>query len=108
MGRKLSFDGISGSDADWTVKSSAYTAVNKDALLLDSAGGAFTITLPASAVEDDYIDFADATGHLKDNNVTLDRNGLNIMGQAEDLVVDTKNIGFRLTYYNAAQGWRVT
>jgi hypothetical protein len=108
MGRKLSFDGISGSDADWSVKSSAYNAVSKDALLLDASGGAFTITLPGSAVEDDYIDFADATGHLKDNNVTLARNGLNIMGAAEDLVVDTKNIGFRLTYYNAAQGWRVT
>ncbi|MBP98666.1 hypothetical protein CMK18_22165 [Candidatus Poribacteria bacterium] len=108
MGRKLSFDGIAGSDADWTVKSAAYTAVTGDALLLDASGGAFTITLPAAAVEDDYIDFADATGHLKDNNVTLARNGLKIMGLAEDLVVDTKNIGFRLTYYNTAQGWRVT
>ena len=108
MGRKLSFDGIAGSDADWTDKASAYTAVTGDALLLDASGGAFTITLPAAAVEDDYIDFADATGHLKDNNVTLDRNGLNIMGAAENLEIDTKNIGFRLTYYNATQGWRVT
>ena len=108
MGRKLSFDGIAGAEADWTAKTAAYNAVAGDALLLDASGGAFTITLPGSAVEDDYIDFADATGHLKDNNVTLARNGLNIMGAAEDLVVDTKNIGFRLTYYNAAQGWRVT
>jgi hypothetical protein len=108
MGRKLSFDGIAGAEADWTAKTSAYNAVVGDALLLDASGGAFTITLPAAAVEDDYIDFADATGHLKDNNVTLARNGLNIMGAAEDLVIDTKNIGFRLTYYNAAQGWRVT
>ena len=108
MGRKLSFDGIAGSDADWSAKTSAYTAVPGDALLLDSSGGAFTITLPSAAVEDDYIDFADATGSLKDNNVTLARNGLNIMGAAEDLVVDMKNIGFRLTYYNATQGWRVT
>jgi hypothetical protein len=108
MGRKLSFDGISGSDLDWSAKTSAYNAVAGDALLLDSSGGAFTVTLPGSAVEDDYIDFADATGNLKDNNVTLARNGLNIMGAAEDLVVDMKNVGFRLTYYNAAQGWRVT
>ena len=108
MGRKLSFDGIAGAEADWTAKTAAYNAGVGDALLLDASGGAFTITLPAAAVEDDYIDFADATGHLKDNNVTLARNGLNIMGAAEDLVIDTKNIGFRLTYYNAAQGWRVT
>ena len=108
MGRKLSFDGIAGSDADWSAKTANYTAVTGDALLLDSSGGAFTITLPAAAVEDDYIDFADATGSLADNNVTLARNGLKIMGLAEDMAINMKNVGFRLTYYNTAQGWRIT
>ena len=99
MGRKLSFDGISGSDADWSAKTANYTAVAGDALLLDSSGGAFTITMPSSAVEDDYVDFAEATGNLADNNVTVARNGLNIMGLAEDMTIDMKNVGFRLTYY---------
>ena len=49
MGRKLSFSGaVPDAKRDWETKTSAYTAVSGDALLLDSSGGAFTITLPAS------------------------------------------------------------
>ena len=108
MGRKLSFDGVAGSSRkDWVKKSANYTASSGEALLLDSSGGALTITLHSATNEDDYIDFADATGDLGTNAVTLARNGLNICGTADDLELDIKNVGFTLVYTDATQGWRL-
>ncbi len=109
MGRKLSFDGVAGdSKKDWTEKTANYTAVSGDALLLNSTGGAFTVTLPASPSADDYVDFADGAGQLDTNMVTIARNGSNICGTADDLDLDLKNVGFTLVYSSTtSQGWRI-
>ncbi|MAX45484.1 MAG: hypothetical protein CMB24_01650 [Euryarchaeota archaeon] len=108
MGRKLSFDGVAGSSRkDWVEKTANYTASSGDALLLNSSGGAFTVTLPSSPSEDDFIDLADATGDLATNMVTLARNGSKICGAEDDLDIDIKNVGFTLVYSGATQGWRL-
>ena len=86
MGRKLSFSGAVGSSKrDWESKTANYTALSGDALLLDSSGGAFTVTLPASPMEDDFVDFADGAGSLGTNNVTIARNGSKICAIEDDL-----------------------
>lgn len=108
MGRKLSFSGAVGSSKrDWESKTANYTALSGDALLLDSSGGAFTVTLPASPMEDDFVDFADGAGSLGTNNVTIARNGSNICGTADDLEADVKNVGWSLVYKDSTQGWRI-
>ena len=108
MGRKLSFSGaVPDAKRDWVTKTSAYTAVSGDALLLDSSGGAFTVTLPASPQADDYIDFADGAGSLGTNNVTIARNSEKICGAADDLECDLKNVGWTMVYKDSTQGWRI-
>ncbi len=108
MGRKLSFSGaVPDAKRDWVTKTGTYTAVSGDALLLDSSGGAFTVTLPASPQADDYIDFADGAGSLGTNNVIVARNSEKICGAEEDLECDLKNVGWTMVYKDSTQGWRI-
>ena len=75
-------------------------------IMTDSSGGAFTITLPASAILGDQIEIFDATDSWTANNITLARNGLNINGVAADFVLNVSGSYVRLIYYTAGQGWR--
>ena len=75
-------------------------------IMTDSSGGAFTITLPASAILGDQIEIFDATDSWTANNITLGRNGLNINGVAADFVLNVSGSYVRLIYYTAGQGWR--
>lgn len=91
----------------WQTKTSAYTAIADDRIFLDSSGGVFTITLPANPNAGDVIKFLDISGSLSTNNVTLGRNGQNIMGLAEDMDLDQDNAGFDLVFTDATNGWRI-
>lgn len=93
--------------ASWVTKTSAYNALNGDRIMVDSTGGAFTITLPSSPNMGDEVAFLDAAGYCGTANVTVDRNGSNIMGLAQDLDIDTDDASFSLVYYNASRGWVV-
>lgn len=77
-------------------------------VLLDSTGGAYTLTLPASPVMGDEIEFLDAGYYCTTNNVTLDGNGNNIMGSATNMVIDSNGAAFKLVYYNSNRGWVMT
>ena len=84
-----------------------YTATVGEKIMTDSSGAAFTITLPASPSFGDEIEFFDATDSWVPNNVTLNRNGLNINGSAANFLLNVDGGKARLKYFNAAQGWRV-
>ncbi|HJP17676.1 MAG: hypothetical protein CMI57_01415 [Parcubacteria group bacterium] len=105
-GTEYNLTGGSSSET-WVSKSANYTAVAGDNILADTSGGAFTITLPASASRGDKIQFIDSTSSFATNNLTIGRNALNIMGLAEDMTVSTDNVSFGLVYDNAANGWRI-
>jgi hypothetical protein len=92
--------------ANWSTKTSAYTAVTGDRLLGDTSGGAFTITLPATPAAGNYIEFNDPKKTWPTNNLTIARNGSNIDSLAEDLVCNI-SAGVGLTYINATIGWEV-
>jgi len=96
-----------GGVSAWVVKTGAYTAVTGDRINMDSSGGIFTITLPASPSAGDEIDFNDVTKSCGTYNVTIGRNGNNIDSTAEDLVVDTNGACFKLIYFDASVGWDV-
>lgn len=94
----------------WTEKTSTNnndTLSANDNTILNSSTSAFTLNLPSSPSSGDMLQFLDGTGDLETNNVTLGRNGSNIMGLAEDLVIDSGDSGFKLVYYNASEGWRI-
>jgi len=96
-----------GEGNPWVVKTGSYTAVNGDRLMVNTSAGAFTITLPSSPTIGDTVRFIDGAGTLDLNNLTIGRNGSNIMGESQDLTVSTQNAAFSLVFYNSTYGWRL-
>ena len=95
-----------GLDA-WAEKTSAYTAVAGNRLIVDTST-AVTVTLPASASIGDEVRIIDGTGNAGTNNITIARNGHKIQGDASDLTISTDRAAFGLVYYNVANGWVLT
>ena len=87
----------------------AYTAVNNDQLLVDTSGGGIsssvTVTLPASPAIGNEVTFIDSGNNFSSNNLTIARNGSNILGAASNLVVSVNGSAFTLVYVNATRGW---
>ena len=90
-----------------TVRTSAFTAAVSETNKIDSSGGIFTVTMPASPVEGDRCGFIDTGNLLNTNNVTLARNGSKIMDVAADYTLSTNS--FTGTFlYIAEDGWVIT
>lgn len=89
----------------YATKTTIYTAISGDNLLVDTSGGAFTITLPITPAANATVYFQDAKGTFGTNNLTVARNGQTIMGVAEDLIVSADNYGFGLIYNGS--DWRI-
>ena len=87
----------------------AYTAVEGDQLLVDTSGAgigsAVTITLPASPSVGSEVTFIDSGANFASNNLTIARNGSNILGAASNLTVSTNGSAFTLVFVNATRGW---
>ena len=87
----------------------AYTAVDGDQLLIDTSSGGInssvTITLPASPAIGNEVTFIDSGNNVNSNNLTIARNGSNILGAASNLVVSVNGSAFTLVYVNATRGW---
>lgn len=96
-----------GASTQWVVKTAAYTALTGDAIQANTSAGAFAITLPVSPAANDLVRIADYAGTFATSNLTVGRNGSNIMGLAEDMTISTNNISIALQYIDATQGWRV-
>ena len=88
--------------------SANYTAVNGDQILIDTSGGGIgapvTVTLPASPSIGNEVT-NDSGSNLASNNLTVDRNGSNLLGAASNLTVSTNAAAFTLVYVNATRGW---
>jgi len=89
--------------------SATYTAVNGDQILVDTSGGGvsapLTVNLPASPAIGNEVHFIDSGSNLASNNLTIGRNGSNILGAASNLVVSVNGSAFTLVYVNATRGW---
>lgn len=86
-----------------------YTAVNGDQLLINTSGSGIgapvTVNLPSSPSIGEEVHFIDSGSALASNNLTIGRNGSNILGTASDLTVSTNAAAFTLVYVNATRGW---
>jgi hypothetical protein len=51
------------------------------------------------------VTFIDAKGSFGSNNLTIARNGSNILGSASNLVVSVNGTAFTLVFLNATRGW---
>ncbi len=97
--------GATGVIQNWSVKTTTYTAVNKDSIVANTSGGAFTITLPATPSTGWSVSFADPAGTWDTNNLTVARNGSTIEGSATDLVLDVSHVSVDLVYDGST--WQV-
>src|SRR5210317_458553 len=86
-----------------------YTAVNGDQVLVDTSGSGIgapvTINLPASPSVGDEVHFIDSGNNFASNNLTIGRNGSNILGVAANLTISVNTAAFTLVYVNATRGW---
>jgi hypothetical protein len=83
---------------DYEVKTANYTALDKEGILADTSGGAFTVTLPATPDVGDQVIIADPTGDWGTNNLTIGRNGSTIAGVNQDLVCDISGVSVQVVY----------
>ena len=94
----------------WVAKSGAYTAIAEDGILADTSSAAFTVTLPASPSDLDRVYFLDVTSSWEvggTKNLTLGRNGKNIMGLAEDLELDKEGFSGGVIFLSGTNDWRL-
>lgn len=82
----------------YVYKTANYNVANKEGVLADTSGGAFTVTLPATPAVGDQVVVADAGSAWGTNNLTVGRNGSTIGGLAQDLVCDITGASVQLVY----------
>jgi hypothetical protein len=95
-------------ESSWTSTTAAVTLFAGQKVLVDTSASAITLTLPASPSLGNEIRIIDATGNSATNNITVARNGSNIMGLAEDFIINIDEAAFGLVYFNASRGWVLT
>ena len=89
------------------VQTANFNAVNAVHYPCNTAGAAFTATLPASPTYGDKIGFSDPTGSWSTNNLTIAGNGNLIESASAALTCNLKNISFWLVFRAGSIGWVV-
>ena len=91
---------------DTTPKTTAFTAVAGRSYLIDSSTP-FTMTMPASPTAGDKVGVTDYAEQWDSNELTVGRNGSEIMNLAEDMTMDVKNFSGVFSY-TTDRGWVLT
>ena len=107
MGRYITTTGTAGSVLR-TVNSSVqttYQAIVNDRILVNTVTAPVTITLPATALDNDTLQIIDVGGNAGTNNITVLRNGLLIQGSANDLTIDLGGTITTMIYCGSTYGW---
>ena len=82
-------------------------AESNQRFLVNTSAHPTTIQLPASPLVGDAVTFLDLNGTFQTNNLTVDRNGNDIMNLAEDMVAGINHAAFTLVYTGAINGWKL-
>lgn len=86
----------------------SYTAAINDRVLCTAGGITITLPVSTSLTVGDVVQIIDVAGASGANNITIARNGANIQGLAESLVIDINNAAPILVYTGATYGWIVS
>ena len=95
---------------DWqtgSIKTSTFTAVNGQGFFANTTGSAFSMNLPASPSAGNIVSVSDYAQTFAANNLTVDRNGSNIEGDASNLVLNSAGLAMTFVYVDATKGWKV-
>ena len=102
-----------GVDVDWQSKvtSNGSTVTTMEAgkgYFLDNSSAAGLVKLPSSASTGDTIAIKDYAGNFGTNGLTIQRNGHNIQGVANDSSISTNRASVVLVYADSTKGWLFT
>ncbi len=89
-----------------TIKTGDFTAVSGEGYFINTTSGIVTMTLPSSPSVGDIVAFKDYAGTFQTNNLTIDRNGSNIIGGVLNPVIAVEGQSVVLVYGDATQGWQ--
>ena len=89
-----------------TIKTVDFTAVSGEGYFVNTTSGIITLTLPASPSVGDIVAFKDYAGTFQTSNLTIDRNGSNIVGGTDNPVISIEGQSVILIYGDATQGWQ--
>jgi len=93
------------SDKDpWKLKTSNYTALPSDKLLIDTTGGSWTLTLPASPILGQEVDLLGAVG-LDKNPLYINPGQIAFEGKSSASVKFAKNDYLKLAFAGSEIGW---
>ena len=95
-------------ESSWTSTNTSITLYSSQKVLVDTSSSAITLTLPSTPNLGNEVKIIDAADNAANNNITVARNGSNIMGLAEDLVININEAAFGLVYFNTSRGWVLT
>lgn len=90
--------GGGGGGITYSYKTSNYTASSGEGIIANTVGGAFTVTLPASPSDGDYVEIVDGGDYWGTNNLTVGRNSSTIETFAENLIFDISGASVSLIY----------
>ena len=88
-----------------SIKTSGFTAVAGEGYFCDTSSGAFAVTLPASPSAGNLVAIKDYSFTADTANITINRNGSNIQGTANNAVISTEGASIFLIYVDATKGW---
>ena len=91
----------------WSTIATATLAVAGAKYFANTATAAFTLTLPAAPATNTTVYIADLAGTFDRNSLTIARNSSLIMGLAEDLILNVKNVSVALVYSGVTYGWKL-
>jgi hypothetical protein len=95
---------------DWctTAKTSPLTAVSGKGYMINTCGGAVTVTLPSSPTAGDIVSIADykSTWGVACKAVTLNRGGSKINGGCDNATLNTTGQSVTMVYIDGTQGWK--
>ena len=88
-----------------SIKTSGFTAVAGEGYFCDTSSSAFAVTLPASPSAGNLVAIKDYSFTADTANITINRNGSNIQGNANNFVISTEGASIFLIYVDATKGW---
>ena len=98
------FGSVFRSEGVANLKTANFAAVVGRVYDCDTSAGAFTVTLPVSLSIGDWIGLRDISGTWSLHNLTVNRNGHNIFGEAANEILDMSQSTVFLEYRGATPG----
>ena len=94
-----------GSLNTWKYKIANYTAATNDRIIANSSSGTFTITLPSTPANGNYVQITDGN-NFASNNVLVNPNGNTVEGYSDNIALDLAGVTYEFIFSNGT--WQLT